>query len=177
MKSLSKFWVLALLICGAGTATAQSSLKDDEAQKATEVKNIVNSGRYTFEATKMVTGKGESMPVSYGTDIDISKDTLITYLPDAGKAPGTPVTAHAPGITCIHFGYIMTPGNNGGWDVTITPEDRYAKGIKKVSMHITKEGYATVNVATTDRGRLEYYGYIMQHEAMFPGARIVAANY
>jgi hypothetical protein len=180
MKSLSKFWVLALLMCGAGTVTAQSSLKDDEAHKATEVKNLVNSGRYTFETEKVSTQKGGSRQVGYGTDLDISRDTLIVYLPDAGKTPGTPVSARAAGITYVHFSYNMMPAANGGYNVSIIPQEKYPKevnDIKKISMHISKEGYTDLTVTTADHGLLEYHGYIMQHQALFPGAKNVASNY
>lgn len=172
MKSLSKMLAFALLVCGVNTVSAQNSLKDDEAQKAAEVKNLVNSGRYTFETEKVSVRKGESRQVGYGTDIDISKDTLIVYLPDAGKMPGTPVNARASGITFVHFSYIMLPGSNSSYDVSIIPEEQYAKdakGIKKISMHISKEGYTDLTVTTADQGPLKYHGYIVQHEALFPG--------
>src|SRR5215469_8827992 len=90
---------------------------------------------------------------------------LIAYLPDLGKAPGSPVRARAAGITCIHFSYNMTPASDGGYDVSIVPDENYVKdirNIKNISMHITKEGYANVKVITTDHGPLQYHGYITQ---------------
>src|ERR1700744_1362596 len=118
MKSLSKFLVFAFVVWGANTVCAQGSLKADEAQKAAEVKDLVNSGRDKFSAEKASIQKGESTQTGYGTDIDISKDTLIVYLPDAGKAPETPVSARATGITCIHFSYYMMPESNGSYNVS-----------------------------------------------------------
>lgn len=179
MKSLGNFLVFLLLIWAGNTVTAQSSLKDDEAQKATEVKSLVNSGRFTFEASKMAMHKSEGRAVRSGDDMDISKDTLISYLPDAGKAPDAPVTAHAAGITCTHFTYNMTPGNNGGYNVSIMPKEKYAKDVKElksIKMHISKEGYATVIVNSTNHGAMTYHGYIMQHEARFPNATSVAVR-
>src|SRR5579863_3802121 len=179
MKSLSKILAFALLVCGVNTISAQSSLKDDEAKKAAEVKTLVNSGRYTFSAEK-IHMKGESQSASYGTVLDISKDTLIAYLPDLGKAPGAPVKAIASGITCIHFSYNMTLASDGGYDVSIVPEEKYVKdlrNVKDINIHISKVGYTDVKVTTTDHGMLQYHGYIMQHEAMFPGGKTVVSNY
>ncbi|MBS1529348.1 MAG: DUF4251 domain-containing protein [Bacteroidetes bacterium] len=176
MKSLSKFLAFILLVCGMSTVKAQNAL--DETRKANEVKNLVNSGRYTFSDERVRT-KHDNGSVGYGTDLDISKDTLIAYLPDLGKEPGAPVTASASGITCIHFSYNMTPASDGGYDVSIVPDENYAKSvrnIKNISMHITKEGYANVKVTTSDHGPLQYHGYIMQHVALFPSTRRMASN-
>lgn len=178
MKSLSKFLVFALLVCGTNAVSAQSTLKGDEAKKAAEVKTLVNSGRYTFSDEK-ASIKGGTELTGYGTGMDISKDTLIAYLPDLGKQPGTQVNASAPGITCIRFSYNMIPANDGSYDVSIVPEEKYAKSvrdIKTIDMHISKMGYADLKVTTTDHGILKYHGYIMQHEALFPSNQ-VASNY
>ena len=66
MKSLSKLLVFALAILGANTVCAQASLKGDEAKKKTEVKELIDGNRYTFEATKMVTKNGNSEALKPG---------------------------------------------------------------------------------------------------------------
>jgi hypothetical protein len=167
MKSLSKFLVFVLLLWGANKAVAQGSLKDDEARKSAQVKTIVNGGRYTFEAEKEATGKHAGMRLRVG-DLDISKDTLIAYLPNAGKTPGSPEMARAAGITCINFDYNVTQGNHNNWMVTIVPKEKRSGGIEKVNMDINKEGYATVTVKRANEKPMKFYGYIMQHEAVFP---------
>jgi hypothetical protein len=166
MKSLSKFLAFALLVWGANTASAQNLLQNDAAKKADEVKTLVNSGKYTFSDEKMNTN-GDIQQANYGTDIDISKDTLIVYLPNLGKTAGTPVNAQAAGITCINFSYNMVPAPDGGYDVSISPKAGNAKDIRDINMHISKMGYADVKV-TTDHGPLQYHGYIRQHQASFP---------
>jgi len=168
MKSLSKlFLVLVLAIYGSNTVRAQASLKDDEARKAEEVKNLVNSGRYTFEVTKQVSQKGNSSVRSNG-DLDVSKDTLIVYLSEAGKSPGAPVDAASPGITFTRFDYNMVAGKNGGWDVSIIPKGTNANKIKKITMDISQRGYTTLTITRTDQKKIEFYGYITQHIAAFP---------
>lgn len=179
MKSLSKLLVFALAVLGANTVCAQASLKGDEAKKKTEVKELINSNRYTFEATKMVTKKGESQAIKSGTDLDVSKDTLIAYLPGVGKGKNTPVKAMNAGVTCTHFSYTKEESKNGGWNVTIVPKEKYAqneKDIKKINMAISKSGYATVTVNFTDRKPISYYGYITEHNAKFPASGRMAAT-
>ncbi|MGZ3777018.1 MAG: DUF4251 domain-containing protein [Mucilaginibacter sp.] len=180
MKNLHKFLGLALLICAAVSATAQSSLKDGAAQKAAEVKNLVNGSRYNFVAEKALTKKGVSSPVSYGTGLDISKDTLIVYLPGTVETRDSSSKAVSAGITCVHFSYNMIPGANGSYDVSIIPEENYSKdvkNIKKISLHISKQGYADLTVITVDSGQLGYHGYIRQPAATFSDAKSVVSNY
>ncbi|HVS94668.1 MAG TPA: DUF4251 domain-containing protein [Mucilaginibacter sp.] len=176
MKVLSNLFVFALVLWGANTVMAQSSLKDDKADKAKEVKSLINGGRYTFEATREMEKKGGSMSMRPG-DLDISKDTLIAYLPDAGKAPGTPDRPRDAGITCVHYSYHMTQGANGKYAVSIKPEEKYARDVRKIkeiTMYINKEGYADVTVHTTNHGRMRFHGYIKEHEANFPPVNRVA---
>ena len=179
MKSLSKLLVFALAVLGANTVCAQASLKGDEAKKKTEVKELIDGNRYTFEATKMVTKNGNSEAIKPGTDLDISKDTLIAYLPGVGKKEGTPVKAINAGITSTHFSYTKEQNKNGGWNVTIVPKEKYAKderNIKKINMAISKNGYATVTVNFTNRSPIAFYGYITEHNATFPSAGRMAAG-
>jgi len=176
MKSLCKILTLVLLVCGVNNVNAQSSLKNDAATKIAEVKTLVNSDRYRFKLEKAILKTADTTSAPYGTGMDISKDTLIVYLPGLGKEPGAPVNANEAGITCIHFAYNMTAATDGGYDVSIIPDEKYAKdvrNIKTIGMHISKVGYADVKVSTTDQGTLQYHGYIMQHGPTFPN-RIVS---
>jgi len=180
MKNLHKFWGLALLICTIATATAQSSLKDGAAQKAAEVKNLVNGSRYNFVAENALMKKGVSSPVSYGTGLDISKDTLIIYLPETIATRDSSSNAVSAGITCVHFSYNMMPGANASYDVSIIPDENYSKevkNIKKITIHISKQGYADLTLTTADRGQFAYHGYIKQPGAIFSDAKSVVSNY
>jgi len=171
MKSLSKYIAFALLFCGISVASAQGSLNDGAAKKAAEVSILVNSGRYIFKLEKANLKTADIPDEAYGTDLDISKDTLIAYLPGLGKTPGAPVSADASGITCIHFSYNMTPATGGGYDVLIIPAEKYnknVKDIKNISIHISKMGYADIKVTTINQGMLQYHGYITQPQALFP---------
>jgi hypothetical protein len=53
MKNLSKLIVVfAFIFCGVNATRAQTSLKDDRAMKAKEVKSQINSKDFVFEATR-----------------------------------------------------------------------------------------------------------------------------
>jgi hypothetical protein len=178
MKSLSKLFVFALAILGANTVCAQT-LKGDEAKKKTEVKELINSNRYTFEATKMVSKTGESQAMKSGTDLDISKDTVIAYLPGVSKESDTSDKAVNAGITCTHFSYAKEESKDGGWNITIIPHEKYAKDerdIKKINMAVSGNGYTTLVVSFTDHDPVTFYGYITGHNATFPASGRTAAS-
>jgi len=173
MKNLSKsIFVFALTIWGANAVHAQGSLKKDEAKKEAEVQKIVSSGRYTFEATKEVSKTG-ARSLRSGADLDISKDTLIAYLPGLGKAPAAVTSARASGITCNRFKYETEAGKNGHTEVIIKPEQKNAvdKDVKELKLNISSLGYTTLTVVRTDQKPVSYYGYIKQEEADFPRTR------
>lgn len=178
MKSISKFLLaFGLLLWGSNAVFAQSSLKDDEKQKADEVTKLVKSGEYTFTAEKLVADKGKHDYMRTQGDLDIAKDTLIAYLPDDGKSVGSPVRAMNAGLTCTKFIYHMAPGDHeNGWVVEIKPEGKYRSEIGRIDMTINKEGYATVRITRGDEKPTIITGYIKEHAAVFPAVNRVAAQ-
>jgi hypothetical protein len=179
MKNLSKIIALVFIVLGVNSVKAQNSLKADEAHKAIEVKKLIKSGRYTFKATKMISKNGDNRSLRQGDNLDISKDTLIAYLPDLGKAPMTPVRAHDAGITCTNFRYNKTSNKSGGWDITIEPKGKSvmaAKDVRKIDMAVSKQGYATLTLTFSNHSPVAFYGYIKQHSAVFPQTNAVAVN-
>ena len=171
MKNLSKlFVVFALVFLGVNTTRAQRSLKDDEANKAAEVKDLINGGRYTFEATKVISQKGNSNSLTSGYDLDISKDTLIANLPV--NAHSAAMNSGEKGIqfTCTHFDYNVSTDKNGRQEITILPKEKYAGGMKeirKLKLDVSSLGYTTLTVTRTG-SPVSYYGYIKGHSAEFP---------
>jgi hypothetical protein len=173
MKSLSKlFLAFGLLLFGSNAIRAQSSL--DEARKSNEVKKLVDGGRYTFAAERLVADRGRSDRMRTQGDLDISKDTLIAYLPDDGKSLSSPVRAINPGLTCTKFTYNMTPDNNGGYIVQIKPDGKYAHKIGDINLTINKEGYSTVTIKRGEKKSLVVSGYIKEHGPVFPPVNRVA---
>ena len=101
MKNLSKlFVVFTLIFLRVNQAKAQDSLKVDRDKKIAEVSNLVNSGRYNFAATKVISSKGGSDSLMIGYNLDVSKDTLIANLPYADNAQTVPISS---GKGDIHF--------------------------------------------------------------------------
>jgi len=151
MKNASKFlFVLALFLLGLNTVKAQQSSKDDKQMKATEVKNLVNSKDFVFEATN----KGK-MPLNYHKyDVAIAKDTLVANLPGHTG----PVK-----FDCTKFDFDVVKGKNGVMDVIIKPNTNMAD-VKRIKMEITPQGHASVFVSRRNGGPLSLAGYIKQED-------------
>jgi hypothetical protein len=151
MKSISKLiLVFIAVVAGLNTVKAQTSLKDDKADKAAEVKKYVQEKDYVFEATN----KG-GMPLSYHKfDIAIAKDTLVADLPGhAGKIK----------FDCTNYGYSEWRGKNGNMEVMIKPNSQMAD-VKQINMEITPQGHAMVKVERSHGGPLSLNGYVKQED-------------
>lgn len=171
MKNLSKlFVVFALVFLGVNTTRAQRSLKDDEANKAAEVKDLISSGRYTFEATKVISQKGNSSSLVPGYDLDVSKDTLIVNLPASARTATMNPGGKGIQLTCTNFGYNVSAGKNGHQEITILPKEKNSGGMKeirKLKLDVSSLGYTTLTI-TGSGSPVSYYGYIKGHSAEFP---------
>jgi hypothetical protein len=180
MKSLSNLvFAFALVLCGSNIVKAQESLKDDEAMKKTEVKDLLNSGRYTFEATKIVSQKNASTSITPKYDLDIAKDTVIAYLPTPANTQIKEGTNEGIQFTCTSFDYSLQGSKNNGWHVNIKPKAKpleNTREIKQLDMEISALGYTTLTVTKTNSSHFSYYGYIKPHSANFPKVALNQVN-
>ncbi|HZY35169.1 MAG TPA: DUF4251 domain-containing protein [Mucilaginibacter sp.] len=151
MKSIGKlFFVLVAVFAGLNTVSAQNSLKDDKADKAAEIKGLIQKKDYVFEATN----KGK-MPLGYHKyDVAIDKDTLIANLPaSSGKIK----------FDCTKYGYSEWRGKNGDWNIVIKPNTQMAD-VKQINMEITPQGHAMIEVKRSHGSPLALNGYVKQED-------------
>lgn len=152
MKNLSKVMMaLALLFFGINAVKAQSSLRQDRAMKAKQVKKFVNSRDYVFEATHTGYQKGDRHLRYHRYDIALDKDTLLAQLP--GK--------HPVQFNCTDYAYHATRTGNGGWHVVIRPRTSMTD-VRQINMNISSQGEAAVRVDRNHMGPLTFNGYIKQ---------------
>jgi hypothetical protein len=167
MKSISKLLtVFALALLGTKHADAQVA-PSDKSTKITEVKNLVNSGSYTFVASMRTDTKNGSEALPAGYVLDISKDTLVAHLPGYKRA-NPQMAATDSSLTCTQFTYQAVPEKSGGWLVTISPSGVNVGDfgiVRELKLAISNAGYATLSVS--GRKPISCYGYIKQHGAEF----------
>jgi hypothetical protein len=155
MKSVSKLsLVFALILWGLNTVMAQTSLQDDKAMKAKEVKSQINNKDFVFEATHADLKKGAEHLKYHKYDVAIEKDTLIANLPGMGRGPLK--------IATTDYSYNEWKGKRG-YEIVIKPKAGITSSVKQIRMEVTPQGHASVQV-TSRRGPLDLSGYVKQED-------------
>ncbi|GAA4307219.1 DUF4251 domain-containing protein [Mucilaginibacter gynuensis] len=163
MKTLIKVLFIGLVIGIMNPAAAQTTKKEKAAAKATEVKNKIDSGKYTFKATYVLPLAGGQRYLNADYDLKIGKDSLIAYLPYFGRAfSGAAITPSTDGgvkFTSTNFSYKVTPGKKGSWKVRADTKDTQNRD--KITIDIFANGSATLMISSINRQPITYIGSIV----------------
>lgn len=159
MKIL-KHIVILLLIVSAGSGVSNAQTKTSKkAAKLAEVKNRVESRHYTFLADYALPLRGGARQLTSEYDLRITPDSVISFLPYFGQAyldvPYSPTDGGVK-FTSTRFEYKVDERKKGGWEVTISPKD--AKGIQRLILDISVDGYASLSVTSTNKDFISYNG-------------------
>jgi hypothetical protein len=166
-ESMKNIIITAILLTAfvftANSQEEQMSRKErreaKQEQKKEEIKNLITEKRFVFVPTHAMPLGGGSIFLSHSFEAEIKGDTLISYLPFYGVAYR------------VEYG-----GRNGGFDFT-QPLEEYTseqddKGYQvnlevknkmdylTYNFQISELGYATLNVTSTNRQAISFYGHI-----------------
>jgi hypothetical protein len=157
------FCLLLLALALLSTTQAQSpSRKDKQQAQRTQIKNLVDSQHYVFNAQMALPMAGHSRQLTGDYyDLEVGKTTIISYLPFFGRAYSAPIDPAKGGIqfTSKKFDYTATPKKSGGWNVLIKPKD--LQDDWQLSLDITIDGYATLQVNGGNRQPISFTGVIV----------------
>lgn len=130
-----------------------------QAEKKKEIKNILNEKNFVFRPTHAMPMGGGSIYLNYSFDVKIKGDTIDSYLPFYGRAYHVDYGGRnsAFDFTELAEEYKMEKDENGyvvDFDVK--------KGMDHISFSfkISELGYATLNVISTNRQAISFYGRI-----------------
>jgi competence protein ComGC len=139
---------------------AQGSKQQKQNAKEDAVKVLIDSQRYVFEAQTASPMSGRTKQLSFGYDLIVKKDTLESYLPYFGRAYTVPIGSGDGGINfkTADFEYTIKDAKKGGWDITI--KTKTAQDVYRLTLSISKSGYATLQVSSNNRQAISFYGYI-----------------
>lgn len=112
----------------------------------------------------MVPSNFRSRPLSFGYDLQVAPDSLISHLPYFGRAYSAPIDPSKGGIQFIStdFNYQVEEKEKGGWIVTILPEDY--NDVQQMYLHVTESGYATLHIVSTFRQPISFHGRIKERK-------------
>lgn len=96
--------------------------------------------------------------------LEVVPDTVVAYLPYFGRAYTAPMDPTKGGIqfTSTKFDYKVDSLKKGGWSVKIRPSD--VREVQDLNLQISSEGYATLNVTSTQRQPISFTGVIVGKE-------------
>ncbi len=162
MKRIISIVFLTLFTLGFVNAQEpQKSRKERRAERQEkrmeEVQKMLDEKKFKFDATHAMPMGGGSIHLNYSYDVELTGDTVSSYLPFYGVAYR------------LDYG-----GRDSGFDFTLPvknyeyekEEDGYLiqfevkKDMDNISFtfHISELGYATLNVISTNRQAISYYG-------------------
>jgi hypothetical protein len=162
MKTIVKFTALLMLLCAVSvnTIAQKGTRKERETKKAAEIKAMVDNNNYVFRAQSANPMRGGTYNLTSEYDLRVSKDTLIAYLPYFGRAYQAPMDPTDGGIhfTSTRFTGNTTEDKKGGWEISFKTAD--AKGIERIFLSISRDGYASLRITSTNRDPITFEGYI-----------------
>ncbi len=141
-------------------ARAQTSNQDKKKDQYNQLKALIMSKHYTFNAETATAMGGTSRQLTSLYTLSISGDTLNANLPYYGVAysasPGD--TNGAIVFNTTSFSYEEQDTKKGGWFIVITPKDQ--KNASKIQLSVSSGGYCTVQVTSNYRQLISFYGSI-----------------
>jgi hypothetical protein len=122
---------------------------------------MIDSQRFIFDAETATTMGGRTRQLTYGYDLIIKKDSIEAYLPYFGVAYTATIGSSGDGgikFKTADFEYTIKGAKKGGWDILIKPKN--ITDATQITMSISKAGYTTVQVNSTNRGMISFYGSV-----------------
>ena len=145
---------LALLFTAGFSAHAQDLDK-------TTVYSMVSSGRFIFKAQSANPMTGNNVQLTADYDLKVSPDSLVAFLPYFGRA--YTINPNAEGgikFTSTDFEYKSKQKRKKGWEISINPRD--TREVRQMSLSVSPNGYATLQVISNNRQPISFYGYLVK---------------
>ena len=168
---MKKLLIISLLIISIVTAYSQETEKkskkelkaEKNAKQIEETKALVESKTFVFDARNVNPMNGNSMFLTSEYDVNITSDSIFSYLPYYGVAysasyggTDSPMIFNKPfetfNIEKIKKGYLVKVTVKNGSDRLV------------FSFFISETGSTTLSLSSTNRQSITYYGDIVKTE-------------
>ncbi len=143
-------------------SNAQKKSQSDS--KKAFFKNLVDSANFIFEAQSVMPLRGEYRNLTSAYDVNVTKDTLRSYLPYFGRAYSAIYneTTSVLDFRSTKFSYTVSPHKKNGWNIEIVPKDNPA--IQRYFFTVYDNGSASLNVTCTSRDAISFNGIVQQRK-------------
>ncbi|GAB6120657.1 DUF4251 domain-containing protein [Dysgonomonas termitidis] len=155
MKTLVATVLIALFMIGCKPGESLS-----KQETILQITDKIENQDYTFIPTTALPSSGKSINLGYSYSLNVSKDTVNSYLPYFGRAYVAPMSTDEGGIKFVSadFEYTLTKGKKDMWEAVIKPQDNAKR--YTLTLQIGNTGYATLTVQDTNRQTISFYGKI-----------------
>jgi hypothetical protein len=127
-----------------------------------QVKNLVNTKHYVFEAQTMTPQRGGLRQLTPGYSLKLAGDSLISYLPYFGRAYTAPVNPSDAGydFASTNFDYNVSPKKKGSYQISIHTKDKI--NATDLLLTVYNDGTAYLQVTSSEKQPISFRGYIKQ---------------
>jgi hypothetical protein len=163
MKRRLILWSLLLLTAfqfGYAQPAKNEKQRTEAAAKAQEIRELVQSGDFIFEAQRMMPMRGGIMQLMGGYDLRVSQNEVRSFLPYFGRLYTMPMTPSDGPLRfeSRQFNYKVTEKAKDRWEVEIAPKD--VSSIQRMTLTIYDNGNANLQVLTNNRQPISFDGYV-----------------
>lgn len=165
MKYLSSIYKICFAV-GLCVVFASCATQKEKQARLTLIDSLIKTGNFKFVAQQanplragLISPRLQQLDGSYY--LEISKDTIKSYLPYFGVAQSAPYSSNENGIrfTTTDFTYTKAEDKKG-FDITIIPKN--TDKANKMFLSISRGGGATLNVNSNNRDAISFNGTIEQ---------------
>lgn len=157
MKNVKLFWLLGIVLVLAGQSLCAQTKKEKREQKAKEVKELIDSKRFTVDVNRAIPMGGRSLNLTSPYSLEMRGDSAISYLPYFGRAYSAPYG----GGDGLRFEKSITDyqtsfNKKGTAQIqfrTRTDDDTYAFNVE-----VFPNGSATITVIPVNKQSITFYG-------------------
>ena len=148
-------------VFGFGVLQAQSK-KEKKASEEKEIGTSIKAQNYVFKAQTLLPMRGPTRHLNGDYDLSVSENKIVSFLPYMGRIYTAPIDpANGPlRFTSTDFAYAVQTKKKGGWDISIKPKD--VRSVREFNLHVSDNGYATLQVSGNDRQPVTFYGYVVE---------------
>lgn len=151
--------LIFVLFCIAAVACSQP--KESQINASDQgIGRMIKDQEYAFIARSVLPTGGRLIQLTSNYDMQVSKDSVIAFLPYFGRAFTAPIGGTNPGIqfTSADFNYRVSERKKGGWQILIRPKD--VQDIQQLNLTVSEGGSASLQVTSNNRQPISYNGVI-----------------
>ena len=158
-RNMLRLFMPALLLLSTAII-AQTTKEEKKKAEYEQLKGIIDARQYIFIAQTATSMGGRLRQLTDEYTLKIHRDSLEADLPYYGRAYSANPGDLDGGIhfRSASFTYTVKDTKNGGWFITIIPEDK--KKASKMDLSISPGGFGTLQVSSTNRQMISFYGNI-----------------